>query len=111
MGPAPASFAARAPPLRRSNGPGFSSEKVQVPLVIFVESCHRGLPAVNPQVWDWPANSSLIGHAEFERGELDRRFCLWLDRIRRLHLRKANESLEADAARNRVDGLPLLCQQ
>ena len=42
-----ASFAARARPLPPSNGPGFSFEKVQVPLVIFVESCHRHLPAVN----------------------------------------------------------------
>src|SRR2546423_3002681 len=31
MDPAPVSFAARARPLRRSNGPGFSSGKVEVP--------------------------------------------------------------------------------
>src|SRR5260370_23731104 len=56
----------------------------------------------------WLASSSLIDNDQSERGKPDRRFCLWIDRFRRLHLRKANEPLEADAPWNRVDGLPVL---
>src|SRR5439155_12416639 len=113
MDPALASFAAQARRLRQLSGPGFSFEKVEVPSFPLKNR-------VTPQDWrsttsfryrSWPANSSFIGHAESERGKFDRRFCLWLDRLRRFHLRKANESLEADAPRHCLDGLSLLHQR
>src|SRR5438552_18393980 len=123
MDPVLASFAAQARRLRQSNGPGSSSEKVEVPSFPLKNrvtaqdwrSTTSFLMPVAPKPAkadrSWPANSSFIGHAESERGKFDRRFCLWLDRLRRFHLRKANESLEADAPRHCLDGLSLLHQR
>src|SRR6266480_1739322 len=44
-------------------------------------------------------------HDQSKRRQLDRRLCFWLNRVRRLHLRQANESLEANVPRHRVDDL------
>jgi len=71
-----------------------------------------------PPAGDWDqsplpgaALAVTINHAQSERGKPDRRFRLWLDRLRRLRLRKANELVEANVSRHRFDGLSLLCQQ
>jgi hypothetical protein len=50
-------------------------------------------------------------HRELQRGKLDRRPGVWLDRLRRFHLRKANEPLEDDAARPRPNDLSLFRQR
>src|SRR5213593_171221 len=123
MDPALASFAAQARRLRQLSGPGFSFEKVEVPSFPLKNrvtaqdwrSTTSFLMPVAPKPAkadrSWPANSSFIGHAESERGKSDRRFCLWLDRLRRFHLRKANEFMEANASWHCLDGLSLLHQR
>src|SRR5439155_5285952 len=113
MDPALASFAAQARRLRQLSGPGFSFEEVEVPSFPLKNrvTAHNWRSTTSFRYRSWPANSSFIAHAEPERGKSDRRFCLWLDRLRRFHLRKANEFMEANASWYCVDGLSLLHQR
>ena len=50
-------------------------------------------------------------HCELQRSQLDRRFRFRLDRLRRVHLRQADESLETDVDRPRIDDLSLFYQR
>jgi len=52
----------------------------------------------------------LSEHDQSKRRQPDRWLRLRLDRIRRFHVRKANEFVETDVPRHRVDGLSLLHQ-
>src|SRR5947207_14274487 len=57
----------------------------------------------------WLAFSFQKQHACFQRRESHRRIALWIDRLRRVHLRKTNACLEADVPRARADGVSVFC--
>src|SRR5207248_2169943 len=58
-----------------------------------------------------PCLAAVDRHHELWRGEPNRRLHLRIDWFRRLHVRKANESLGTDISRSRAHDLSLLRQQ
>src|ERR1700737_3025575 len=85
---------AAASAIKRS---GLFFEKDETPLVNVSRIVSPRLASGQPLLCDaWPANSSCIEHDQSQRRQLDRWLRFWLDRVRRLHLRKANELVEAN---------------